>query len=284
MRMGTNSRGRRYDPPPPQIDLSEAEEERAREHASLSAVVIHEAVRREGAEQLRRPSSSLAFSGLAAGLSMGTSFIAEGLLHAYLPDASWRPVISNFGYTLGFLIVVLGRQHLFTEDTLTVVLPLLGRRNISTLLNVLRLWVVVLVTNLVGALVIAWVLGNTAVFEPHIREAFVELGHEALKGGFGTTLLRGIFAGWLIALMVWLLPFAEIARVFVIIIITYVVGLGGFAHSIAGSVEVLYLVTTGAASWGAYLGGFMVPAVVGNILGGVVLVAALSQAQVLFRG
>lgn len=79
---------------------------------------------------------------------MGFSLITEGLLHAHLPDVPWSPLISNFGYTIGFLIVVLGRQQLFTEDTLTVVLPLLGRRDGSTLMNVLRLWTVVLLANL----------------------------------------------------------------------------------------------------------------------------------------
>lgn len=101
-----------------------------------------------------------------------------------------------------------------------------------------------------------------------------------MAGGFWTILQRGIFAGWLIALMVWLLPAAESSRLWIIIIITYLVGLGGLAHSIAGSVEVLYIVATGTTSWGAYFGGFMVPALLGNIFGGVTLVAALNYGQV----
>lgn len=264
--------------------LTSAEEERAKEHTALNAVVVHEAVRREGEEQLRRSSLGLAFAGFAAGLSMGFSLITEGLLHAHLPDASWSPLISNFGYTVGFLIVVLGRQQLFTEDTLTVILPFLGRRDVPTLMNVLRLWAVVLLANLLGALLLAWTIGNTSVFDPEIKRSFAQLGHEAVTGGFATLLLRGVFAGWLIALMVWLLPFAENSRVIVIIIITYLVGLGGFAHIIAGSVEVLYLVTTGASTWANYVSGFMIPTLLGNILGGVIIVAVLSQAQVIFRG
>jgi formate/nitrite transporter FocA (FNT family) len=277
------SRARAEHRRPTESDLSPAERKRAEDHTALNAAVVHEAVLREGAEQLLRPSASLAFSGLAAGLSMGFSLIAVGLLHAHLPDEPWRPLLSSFGYTVGFLVVVLGRQQLFTEDTLTVVLPLLSRRDARTLLDILRLWAIVLVANLLGALALARVVGNTAVFDPGIHEAFAAIGHEALMGGFGTILLRGIFAGWLIALMVWLLPFAETARFFVVVIITYLVKLGGFAHIIAGSVEVLYLVTTGAASWGMYLGGFMLPTLLGNILGGVVLVAMLNQAQVGFR-
>ena len=79
--------------------------------------------------------------------------------------------------------------------------------------------------------------------------------------------------------MVWLLPYAETARIWVILLITYVVGLGHFSHVIAGSVSTLYLVVTGGCGVFDYLGGFLLPALIGNILGGVSLVAALAHAQ-----
>jgi formate-nitrite transporter family protein len=100
-----------------------------------------------------------------------------------------------------------------------------------------------------------------------------------LEGSWGLILLRGIFAGWLIALMVWMLPAAKSARLWVVIIITYLVAFGGFAHIIAGSVEGFYLVTTGGAAWSAYFG-WMLPTLFGNIIGGTTLVAALGHAQV----
>lgn len=109
---------------------------------------MHETIRLEGEEELKRSNSALAFSGLAAGLSMGFSLIAQGLLQAHLPDAGWTPLVVNWGYSFGFLIVVLGRQQLFTENTLTVILPLLVRRDRKTLLAVARLWAIVLVANL----------------------------------------------------------------------------------------------------------------------------------------
>src|SRR5690348_15755752 len=172
---------------------------------------------------------------------MGFSFIGEGLLRSHLPDTPWRPLLAKFGYSFGFVLVVLGRQQLFTENTLTPILPLLHRKNLETLGHVLRLWVVVLAANLAGALAIAWVLGNTAAFEPNVKQAFEGIARESAGVSFGLALLRGIFAGWLIAFMVWLLPFAESARVAVIVGLTWLVGLGGFTHIIAGSVEVLFL-------------------------------------------
>ncbi|MEH2067703.1 MAG: formate/nitrite transporter family protein [Nostoc sp.] len=262
------------------LDLSGSEQKEIKERGRAKAVVIHEVIYLEGEQELRRPMLALAWSGLAAGLSMGFSLVAEGLMHASLPDRPWRPLISNLGYTVGFLIVVLGRQQLFTENTLTVILPLLNQRNGKTLIRVLRLWTIVLVTNLIGALIFAWVISNTEIFTDEIRQAFTEISLQTIEGKFWVVLGRGIFAGWLIALMVWLLPGAESSQIAIIVILTYLVGLAGLAHIIAGSVEVLYIVTTGAIAWGEYFGRFMIPALLGNIIGGVSLVAALNYGQV----
>jgi formate/nitrite transporter FocA (FNT family) len=258
----------------------EKQKEEAEERTSPSGTVVYHAIRAEGEEELERPTAALMWSGLAAGLSMGFSYVAQALLHAHIPDASWRPLIVNFGYSVGFLIVVLGRQQLFTENTLTVILPLLVKRDGSTLRNVARLWVTVFLANIAGAFLFSLVLAKTTAFDSNMHDAFIALGDEATRAGFATTLLRGIFGGWLIAMMVWLLPFAESARVWVIIIITYLVGLGGFSHVIAGSTETMYLSFIGRISWLQCVNGFIVPALIGNTIGGVSLVAAINHAQV----
>jgi formate/nitrite transporter FocA (FNT family) len=260
--------------------LSSSERREVRRRSGVSVVVVHEAVREEGERELQRPIPSLAFSGLAAGLSMGFSLVGQGLLHAYLPNASWTPLVDNLGYSLGFLIVVLGRQQLFTENTLTAILPLLAHFSLKTIWQVSRLWLVVFLANVVGALIFATVIAHTTVFQPHILHSFTVISLRSLRGGFGLTVLRAIFAGWLIALMVWLLPASEGTRLHIIIILTYIVALGNFSHIIAGSVDTLYLVNVGAISWYTYFIGFMVPTLLGNIIGGVSLVAAINFAQV----
>lgn len=261
-------------------ELSEEEKREARERTSVSAPVVHEAIRRDGEEELQRSVSALAWSGLAAGLSMGFSFVAEGLLHHFLPEASWRPVIVSMGYPFGFLLIIIGRQQLFTENTLTAVIPLLARRNLATLVSMLRLWAVVLVSNLVGAHLFAWVLAQTAMFPPEYQSSFHAIAVQAAAVSFGNAILRGIFAGWLIAMVVWMLAATDSGRIAIIVILTYVVGLAGLTHIIAGSVEVLYLVMAGEINWFTYLGGYMVPTLIGNIIGGVALVSALNHAQV----
>jgi len=211
---------------------------------------------------------------------MGFSLIAQGAPWQYLPDASWRPLIARLGYTVGCIIVVLGRQPLFTENTRTRMISLFSHGGTARLLNVARLRAVVRSANLVGTPIIAWLVGHTQVFVPPVRAAFTEVSRTPVEGDPGAILLRGIFAGWLIALMVWLLPFAETARVTIIIIVTYVVALDGFTHVIAGSVEACYLVTSGAISIAQAVLGYMLPTLVGNVIGGIALVAAPNHAQV----
>ena len=260
--------------------LTDRQQQEAEDRTSVSAIVLHEAIRRDGEEELNRSLSALAWSGLSAGLSMGFSFVAQGLLRAYLPDATWRPLISNLGYPVGFLLVVIGRQQLFTENTLTAIIPLLSERTLSTLLSVLRLWVIVLAANLVGAHIFAWAAADTTFLKPEVQKALSEIATQAANVSFGSAIWRGIFAGWLIAMMVWMNAASETGRVPIILILTYLVSLAGLTHIIAGSVDVLYLVMLGERSWFAYLAGYMAPTLLGNILGGVALVSALNHAQV----
>lgn len=256
------------------------EKKQVEERVAIGAHVVYEAIRREGEDELRRPAAALAWSALAAGLSMGFTFIAEALLTAHLPDAPWRPLISRLGYCVGFLIVILGRQQLFTENTLTVILPLLLRKDLITFYRVVRLWAIVLSSNFVGTLLFALALGSVALFPPQVHQAFTSIGMSHLGASFAIVFTRAIFAGWLIALMVWLLPGAESARVSIVIIITYLVGLGGLNHIIAGSTTMLYLVVTHSISWATYFTAFFIPTILGNIVGGTSLVAALGHAQV----
>ncbi len=241
--------------------------------------VIYEAVYAEGEHELERNSLELAFSGLAAGLSMGFSMMTEGILQNHLPNATWQPLITKLGYSVGFLVVILGRQQLFTKNTLTVILPLLRKKKIDIVFNVARLWVIVLIGNLIGAFVFAWLAGNSSIFSPEIRDTFSKIGQSSMKTDFWTIVIRAAVSGWLIALMVWLLPFAESARLWVIIILAYVVGIAQLPHVVAGTVESFYLVATGALGFWHSIGSYVLPAFIGNVIGGVALVAVGAHAE-----
>jgi len=256
------------------------EEKQVEERVAIGPHVVYETIRREGEEELKRPTAALAWSGLAAGLSLGFSFLAEALLTAHLPDQTWRPLITSLGYCVGFLIVILGRQQLFTENTLTVILPLLLQKKMSVGLRVLRLWATVLTANIAGTFLFALVVARTAMLGPAVHAAMTTIAMAHTGQPFGIAFLRAVFAGWLIALMVWLLPGADASRISIIIIVTYLVGLGGLNHIVAGSTTIFFLVASGSVSVTSYLLTFLVPTLLGNIVGGVSLVAALGHAQV----
>ncbi len=265
-------------------DLDPVEEKKAEEEESLNQKITYEVVRREGDKELKRHPSALAWSALAGGLSMGFSFLTEALLRSHLPDAPWRPLITNLGYPVGFLMISLGNQQLFTENTITPIVPLLVAKTSEMLRRVAILWVVVLIGNLIGAFIFASLIALTDAFEPNVHVAFAAIAHEAIRSGFATTFMRGIFAGWLIALMVWMLPAASTQQVGVISLVTYLVGLGGLAHVIVGSIEVFYLVVTGELSFAQYFTVFFAPVFLGNVLGGLILVTGLNHAQVVSGG
>ena len=260
--------------------LTEEEQRTIDDHSSPSAALVHETVRAEGESELERSSLSLALSGLSAGLSIGMSLVTQGLLQQHLPDRPWRELVVPLGYSAGFLIVVLGRQQLFTENTLTPILPLLYHRKLSILRHVLRLWGLVLTANLAATWLFALFLAKSDVFPPETKAAFAAVSASAYAHPFGQTFLSGIMAGWLIALMVWVLPAAGELRALMIVFMTYLIGLAKLSHSIASSVDAFYLVDLGRHGWGDYFGVFFVPTVLGNIAGGTVLVAVLNFGQV----
>jgi formate/nitrite transporter FocA (FNT family) len=242
--------------------------------------VIHEIVRDQGEEELERSFSGLAWSGIAAGLSIGFSFVVEATLQAALPDAPWTRLVSSFGYCIGFLIVVLGRQQLFTETTLTALIPVLTRHTLKALLGTFRVWLIVLLANLLATWVFAWLLSRDGLFPDATVAAMTTLSARTMDHTFGHTLLTGGAAGWLIGLMVWLLPGAGPARPLIIILLTYVVAVCQFPHVIAGSAEAAYGVYTGHASFGDYALRFLLPTLLGNSIGGTILAALLNHAPI----
>jgi formate/nitrite transporter FocA (FNT family) len=260
--------------------LNEGERGLARQHASPRAIVIHEIIRQDGELEIRRTVGALAFSALAAGLSMGFSFVTQALLRASLPDVVWRHDLESFGYTIGFVFVVLGRQQLFTESTLTAVLPVFTRRDLKTLFLALRLWGIVLTVNLLGTWIFAALLFVPGLFPLDVTQSLNSIASDSLNHAFGLTVLKSILAGWLIALMVWILPSARSARLLTILLITYVVALARLPHIIAGSTETAYAVLTGLIPWGDYFRTFLAPVLLGNTIGGVALVSLLNHGSI----
>jgi formate/nitrite transporter FocA (FNT family) len=181
---------------------------------------------------------------------------------------------------MGFVFVVLGKQQLFTESTLTAVLPLFTRRDLKTFYLTARLWLIVLLANLAGTWLFAALLMVRSIFPPDVTGELHAIAGGTLHHPFWSTFLRAVLAGWLIALMVWILPSTRSARLLTIILITYVVALGGFMHVVAASSEVAYAVLSGMTGVGNYFVSFFLPTVLGNIVGGVTLVSLLNHGSI----
>src|SRR3954454_12252397 len=210
--------------------LVEHEIEEIADHSRLRVPQIYEVVRHEGETEMARPAVSLWWSGVAAGLSISFSVFGKAVLHQYLPDASWRPLLTGFGYTFGFLLVVLARQQLFTENTITAVLPVMAQPSGKNLYRLLRLWSIVFAANLTGTLIAALFSTFAPAPIPGIQETILEISRHTVSHGVVGSVFIAIPTGFLIAAMVWLMPSAENARFHVVTFATYLIAIGGFSH------------------------------------------------------
>ncbi|WP_346898791.1 formate/nitrite transporter family protein [uncultured Roseibium sp.] len=264
-----------------EVRLSHEEMEIADEFEDVPTSVIFEVIRREGEHELARPISALWWSGIAAGLAISTSVLSKGFLVAVLPHADWTPAVSNLGYTVGFLLVILGRMQLFTENTITPILPLFLNPSLQALGRIGRLWGTVFAANLVGCAAAATVLAFAGIVPDAQFEGILEVSRHYAKADALDHFLWGIPAGFLIAALVWTLPRMESAgEVWIIIIVTYVIGVGGMSHVVAGSTELFILVAHGELSFAKAVFGGILPAFAGNVVGGTGIFAALTYAQV----
>ena len=247
----------------------------------FSAEEIHDNVSEAAEEELDRPATELIWSSLASGLLLGFSFLTVGFLTSFVPPPL-HPLATAIAYPLGFLYVVHARHQLFTENTLEPVIPLLEKRDRETLRRLLRLWAIVLPLNLIGALIFAEVLAHTQVVEPKLIGPLLDVARVSTEGGAQLVFYKGIWAGWLIALMAWLIASTHdtTAQIFFVWLTTAPIAAFGFRHSIAGAIEAFYRAAVGDAPWTQMIFSFEIPAILGNIIGGVVLVALLNHGQV----
>jgi formate/nitrite transporter FocA (FNT family) len=256
------------------------EEEAVRGASHLSAKLVYQVVRREGDEELRRSWTSLFWSGIAAGVCISFSVIGEALFKTYLPDTRWLPLLESLGYTFGFLIVIVGRMQLFTENTLTTVLPLFARPSLDKLWCVARLWGIVLGANVIGCFIAAAFIAFMPAFDPDMLASITEISKHATDHGAWIGFAKAVPAGLLIAALVWMLAAGEQENFFIIVVMTWLIAAGGFTHIIAGSVEMAFLMLTGQLGLIAAIFGFFIPVLLGNVFGGTFVFGLITWGQV----
>ncbi|GAB7555385.1 formate/nitrite transporter family protein [Novosphingobium sp. 11B] len=275
--MTNEPRSEETEQPDKALDVSEARD--VEERKAGSSKIVHEVVRLQGEEELARPTLALTLSGIAAGLAIALSLLCELFLRSHLPDTDWAPLIYFLGYPIGYVIVVMGRLQLFTESTVTAVLPIATSPSLGNFGRLARLWACVLVGNLIGVtLVSALMAGEIIVTHEQRMVALDILGKLELQH-WTRTLTLGIPAGFIMAAVAWVLPNARGSEFWVVFVLTYVIALGGFAHVVTGSSQASFLWLSGRINFGEAWLEFTLSALIGNIVGGTGLFAVLAHGQ-----
>ncbi len=235
-------------------------------------------------EEYDRPNTQLFLSAFAAGMEIGFSVLLMGVIYELFHDTTSESslhMMIALAYPIGFLFVVIGRSVLFTEHTTLAILPVLSNR--ASLGDLLKHWAVIYSANLLGGYVFAFGLvllcGRMDIISD---SSFYHLAEKMIKYDSLTILLSGLFAGWLMGLVSWLITASQetISRMLIVIIVTSVIGLAGLHHSIVGSIEIIcgYLVSPDVTL--ADYGRVQLFTTLGNILGGMIFVGVLKFSHV----
>lgn len=245
----------------------------------IASPQIYEVIAAEGNEELRRPFTALMWSAFVAGICISFSLFCEAFIKINVSEDGNYFLLENLGYTVGFIIVIIGRFQLFTENTITAVLPILDKSYHTSFIRIVRLWSIVIFFNFVGTFLVAALTTLLPIFTAEQVTAFLDISDHAVNKELHLIFFQGIPAGFLIAALVWMIPSVEGTKFWIILLVTYVIAIGDFSHVIAGSVEAFLLMLNGQTTILHALG-YLCAAALGNIVGGTGLFAFMAYAQV----
>lgn len=251
----------------------------AEKNTRLPSATIYEVISHEGRAELARTPSALGWSGLAAGICISFSLLGEAYLKMRLDHVPESYLFENIGYTFGFLLVVLCRLQLFTENTITVILPLLENFTRWHFMKTIKLWGTVFGTNMIGTFIVAVLLIYGGFANEAELSAMIDISRHAVIQDFGALFIKGIPAGFLIASMVWMMASSRGSGFIIIFFVTYLIAIGDFTHVVAGSAEAFLLILANDISIQEGVS-YILAAGLGNIAGGTGLFALLAYAQV----
>ena len=238
----------------------------------------------KGDHEINRDAGGLLLSSISAGLDIGFGPLLMGVILT-LSVGSYGDLQTELllasAYSVGFIFVILGRSELFTEHTTLAVMPVIDGK--ASLKSLGRLWGIVYLGNILGGFlftILAVVLmPGLGVIEP---SAFGTIADKLVSHPLHWLFVAGVFAGWLMGLLAWLVSSANntIGRVFFIWMVTATIGMLHLPHSIAGNVEVLFgLLTTSSVTISDYLA-FLTLSTLGNAVGGAFFVGLMKYGHV----
>ena len=239
--------------------------------------IFHEQVRTGLAEHNRSP-AGLLVSAIAAGLEVGFTLFLTGIVLTLFSENMNSPemhVWMSLCYPIGFIFVVIGRSELFTEHTTLAVIPVLNGS--TTFKSLMKTWGLIFAGNIIGGYLMALILSRIGPSMNIISiESFQYLARKMVDVEWHLMLGSSIIAGWLMGLLSWLVTSSQetMSRILMVIMVTFLIGMGGLHHSIVGSIEVFGGVLTSGVSLGEYIH-FQWWTTLGNIIGGVVFVSLI---------
>jgi formate/nitrite transporter FocA (FNT family) len=259
------------------MEYKEIEEEKELPQKSYRTILKQEIV--AGLSELKRPASGLFLSSFSAGMDIGFSLILMAAMltsiHGLVAGPFVHIILANL-YSVGFILVILGRSELFTEHTALAVLPVLDGH--AGLLGLARVWGIVFAGNIAGAgliaMVAAWIGPALGIIN---AEALVEIAVPMVSPDWWLILISAILAGWLMGELAWLLAAGRdtISQIVFVWLVTTAIGFIGLHHCIAGTVEVLAGVFVSPDLGWTDFGRFLFWATLGNAIGGSVFVSLI---------
>ncbi|MFP3915230.1 MAG: formate/nitrite transporter family protein [Actinomycetota bacterium] len=218
--------------------------------------------------------------------ALGGGFITAGallsvLLASGIGASGPRMLAQGFGFSTGFFFVVLSEAALFTEAN--VVMPATLMTGIAPAARVVRFWGLALMGNLAGSVVLGSLIRLAHTYDPAVNALLAELITHKMAfrsiggvGGWTSAVLSGVLANWLVGMAAF---FATMGRTIVgryipvlLAVTTFVAA--GFQHSPANiGYFSLAMAAGGGPGWGPAILWNLVPAGIGNVLGGTLLVA-----------
>ncbi|WP_459808289.1 formate/nitrite transporter family protein [Halopiger thermotolerans] len=241
-----------------------------------------------GLHEIRRERTGLVLSGLSAGLDIGFGPLLMAVVLTLSTggygDLRTELLLAS-AYSVGFVFVVIGRSELFTEHTTVAVMPVLDGR--ASVRELARLWGLVYASNVFGGavftLLVVTLMPSLGVAS---ADAFTAIALKLVNHDLEWLFVAGIFAGWLMGLLAWLVAAAQetSSRFLFVWLVTASIGILHLPHSIAGNVEVLFGLILSPSVTPLDYAAFLALATAGNAVGGVVFVGLLKYTHVVRGG
>ena len=218
----------------------------------------------------------LFFAGVAGGLAITVTFLVYASMTA---STGGDPILSVLLYPIGFIYIIIGGYQLYTENTLPPVALTLER--LASIPALLRNWTIVLLGNFTGGALGALVLAFTGVFSPEAADAALYLSQKGVDEAAWNLFFKGAVAGLIVAGVVWVEYAARdtISRLVVVYLAFLVIPLANLYHSVVSFTEMIFLLAQGEVAASIGMTDFVLPVLLGNTVGGVVLVTVVNYYQ-----